>query len=58
MAKIYLRGQLKRPVDIEKGIQYLKIAANVDDEVSAEPAFVLGCIYADELERIGVQRYN
>ncbi|CEI92652.1 hypothetical protein RMCBS344292_06906 [Rhizopus microsporus] len=55
MAKIYLRGQLKRPADIEKGIQYLKIAANVDGEVSAEPAFVLGCIYADELERIGVQ---
>jgi hypothetical protein len=55
MAKILLRGQLKKKKDISKGMIYLKQAADMNDPASAEPAFVLGCIYANEFERIGIQ---
>lgn len=57
MAKILLRGQLKKQKDIAKGMTYLKQAADMDDSASAEPAFVLGCIHANEFDRIGIQRY-
>ncbi|GAN00998.1 hypothetical protein MAM1_0004d00427 [Mucor ambiguus] len=57
MAKILLRGQLKRKKDLVKGMQYLKQAADMNDPACAEPAFVLGCIYANEFDRIGIQRY-
>lgn len=56
MAKILLRGQLKRQKDIQKGMSFLKEAADMDDIHSAEPAFVLGCIHANEFDRIGIQR--
>ncbi|KAI9361293.1 hypothetical protein BD770DRAFT_317361 [Pilaira anomala] len=55
MAKILLRGQLKRQKDIQKGMSFLKEAADMDDIHSAEPAFVLGCIHANEFDRIGIQ---
>lgn len=57
MAKVLLRGQLKRQKNIPKGLKYLKQAADTNDAASAEPAFVLGCIYANEFDRIGIQRY-
>lgn len=57
MAKILLRGQLQRKRDIPKGLAYLKQAADMEDAASAEPAFVLGCIHANEFDRIGIQRY-
>ncbi|KAI8642029.1 hypothetical protein BD408DRAFT_417227 [Parasitella parasitica] len=57
MAKILLRGQLKRKKDLIRGMEYLKQAADMNDSACAEPAFVLGCIYANEFERIGIQRY-
>ncbi|KAK4516335.1 glycoside hydrolase 3 protein [Mucor velutinosus] len=57
MAKILLRGQLKKKKDLIKGMQYLKQAADMNDSACAEPAFVLGCIYANEFDRIGIQRY-
>lgn len=56
MAKILLRGQLKVKKDIVKGFEYLKKAADRPDSASAEPAFVLGCIYANELDRIGIKK--
>lgn len=56
MAKIYLRGQLKVDKDVSKGLDYLLRAANMDDPDSAEAAFVIGCIYAKEFNRIGVDR--
>jgi hypothetical protein len=56
MAKILLRGQLKKQKDIPKGLSFLKQAADMNDTASAEPAFVLGCIYANEFDRIGIQR--
>lgn len=56
MAKVLLRGQLKRQKNIPKGLKYLKQAADMNDAASAEPAFVLGCIYANEFDRIGIQR--
>ncbi|KAI8967816.1 hypothetical protein BDF20DRAFT_788837, partial [Mycotypha africana] len=52
MAKVYLRGQLKKKKNIRKGMDYLKKAADMEDAASAEPAFVLGCIYAHEYDRI------
>ncbi|KAI7908092.1 uncharacterized protein BX663DRAFT_426006 [Cokeromyces recurvatus] len=52
MAKILLRGQLKHKVDIPRGMAYLKQAADMNDFASAEPAFVLGCIYAHEFDCI------
>ncbi|CEP18499.1 hypothetical protein [Parasitella parasitica] len=57
MAKILLRGQLKKKKDLIRGMDYLKQAADMNDSACAEPAFVLGCIYANEFERIGIQRY-
>ncbi|CAO0791304.1 unnamed protein product [Mucor circinelloides] len=57
MAKILLRGQLKKKKDLVKGMQYLKQAADMNDSACGEPAFVLGCIYANEFDRIGIQRY-
>lgn len=57
MAKILLRGQLQKKRDIPKGLIFLKQAADMDDSASAEPAFVLGCIHANEFDRIGIQRY-
>jgi len=56
MAKILLRGQLKKKKDLVKGMQYLKQAADMNDSACGEPAFVLGCIYANEFDRIGIQR--
>ncbi|GAA5805837.1 hypothetical protein HPULCUR_011363 [Helicostylum pulchrum] len=56
MAKILLRGQLKKKKDIPKGMAFLKQAADMEDAASAEPAFVLGCIHANEFDRIGIQR--
>lgn len=58
MAKILLRGQLNVKRDVLKGFEYLKKAADRNDHASAEPAFVLGCIYANELDRIGIKRYR
>ncbi|KAI7893513.1 uncharacterized protein EV154DRAFT_416719 [Mucor mucedo] len=55
MAKILLRGQLQKKRDIPKGLAFLKQAADMDDDASAEPAFVLGCIHANEFDRIGIQ---
>ncbi|KAI8054159.1 uncharacterized protein B0P05DRAFT_561119 [Gilbertella persicaria] len=55
MAKIFLRGQLKTSKDIPRGMAYLKQAADMDEIGCAEPAFVLGCVYANEFERIGIQ---
>lgn len=57
MAKILLRGQLKKKKDIPKGMAFLKQAADMEDAASAEPAFVLGCIHANEFDRIGIQRF-
>lgn len=58
MAKIYLRGQLKVNKDLNKGLEYLLRAANMNDPDCAEPAFVVACIYAKEFQRIGVDRYR
>ncbi|KAI8336061.1 hypothetical protein EDC96DRAFT_450547 [Choanephora cucurbitarum] len=52
MAKILLRGQLKEKKDVAKGLTYLKQAADAMSTDCAEPAFVLGCIYANEFECI------
>lgn len=56
MAKILLRGQLAQKRDIHKGLEYLRTAADDDQNAldSAEPAYVLSCVYADDLGRIGV----
>ncbi|KAI8146530.1 hypothetical protein BJV82DRAFT_509783 [Fennellomyces sp. T-0311] len=58
MAKILLRGQLQQKRNINRGLDYLKKAADANDPESAEPAYVLSCVYADELERIGIDRYR
>jgi hypothetical protein len=42
--------------DILKGFEYLKRAADKNDPASAEPSFVLGCIFANELDRIGIKK--
>ncbi|KAI8889828.1 HCP-like protein [Backusella circina FSU 941] len=54
LSKIYLRGQLKQKKDIELGMSYLQKAADTNDNLCGEPAFVLGCIYANQLKRIGL----
>jgi hypothetical protein len=51
-----LRGQLKQKKDIELGMSYLQKASDTNDSLCAEPAFVLGCIYASQLKRIGLIR--
>ncbi|KAI9316182.1 hypothetical protein BX666DRAFT_1859579 [Dichotomocladium elegans] len=51
MAKILLRGQLQQTRNIKLGLQYLHKAADAHDSDSAEPAYVLSCVYADELDR-------
>ncbi|KAI7886967.1 HCP-like protein [Lichtheimia hyalospora FSU 10163] len=56
MAKILLRGQLHQKRNIKLGLDYLQKAADALDDDSAEPAYVLSCVYADELERIGIAR--
>ncbi|CAO3671540.1 unnamed protein product [Rhizopus stolonifer] len=56
MAKIMLRGQLESTKNLEKGLEYLQRAADMKDSESAEAAFVLGCIYANDLERVGIQK--
>ncbi|KAI8971060.1 hypothetical protein BDB01DRAFT_812595 [Pilobolus umbonatus] len=54
LAKIYLRGQLQVKKNLEKGLAYLKKVSDMNTICSAEPSFVLGCILANEFERIGV----
>ncbi|KAI9489637.1 hypothetical protein BDB00DRAFT_842355 [Zychaea mexicana] len=56
MAKILLRGQLQQKRNIRSGLEYLKKAADASGPESAEPAYVLSCVYSDELERIGIAR--
>ncbi|KAF7727257.1 hypothetical protein EC973_007870 [Apophysomyces ossiformis] len=54
MAKILLRGQLHQKKNVKQGLEYLKKAADKEGRESAEPAFVLSCVYADDLEQVGL----
>ncbi|KAG0174667.1 hypothetical protein DFQ28_005265 [Apophysomyces sp. BC1034] len=56
MAKILLRGQLNQKKNTKLGLEYLKRAADMNGSESAEPAFVLSCVYSDDLDRIGLTR--
>ncbi|KAI8341548.1 hypothetical protein BD560DRAFT_493395 [Blakeslea trispora] len=58
MAKILLRGQLREKKDVSKGLNYLRLAADAMGTDCAEPAFVLGCIYANEFECIGITSHQ
>ncbi|KAG0188542.1 hypothetical protein DFQ28_004725 [Apophysomyces sp. BC1034] len=57
LAKILLRGRWGQRKDVKQGMAYLQQAADVSDGTSAEPAFVLSCVYADEPDR-SYQRPN
>ncbi|KAI8879162.1 hypothetical protein K501DRAFT_227125, partial [Backusella circina FSU 941] len=52
LANILLRGLYNQQKDIPMGIYYLKKAA--DTQEGAMAAYELGCIYADQLELIGL----
>ncbi|KAI8391248.1 uncharacterized protein BYT42DRAFT_542836 [Radiomyces spectabilis] len=56
LAKIFLRGQLQQKRNVTDGLTWLKKAADAQDCDSAEAAFVLSCIYANQFDCISMQR--
>ncbi|ORX59406.1 HCP-like protein [Hesseltinella vesiculosa] len=56
LSRVLLHGQLNQKVDIKEGLAYLKTAADADAQDSAQAAFDLSCVYADDLDTIGMKR--
>jgi hypothetical protein len=51
-----LRGLLNQKKDVQRGLIYLKQAANSDNPESARSAYDLACIYSNDLESIDLER--
>jgi TPR repeat protein len=55
LANILIRGLLNQEKNVQQGLVYLKQAADTNEPESARSAYDLGCIYANDLESIGLE---